>query len=185
MNLINAKGSGATSKPIDILRRGAVVLDTETTGLEPYAEACDIAVVNAISGAVLFSSLIRPTVEVGAKAAAVHGISYAMTANAPNFSSIWPALRAAVLGKVIVTYNAEFDRRILLATARGVGCGEAVAFFESAAWFCCMLAFAGGGRWLKLETAAELSNVKALGTHRAEADAATARGIFLRMAGVI
>ncbi len=88
-----------------------VVLDTETTGRE-RAEAVQIAVLNP-DGQVLFDSLVRPKGEIEAGAITVHGITPEMVANAPTFAEIYERLAAAVAGKRVVAYNADFDRGVL------------------------------------------------------------------------
>ena len=61
----------------DWIRAGAVFLDTETTGLGPEAEMCDLGIVDG-SGRILFNSLIKPTKPIPADVSLVHHITNEM-----------------------------------------------------------------------------------------------------------
>ena len=63
------------------LAANALILDTETTGLGDDAEVVELAVIDC-AGAVLLDTLVRPSGPVPAEAAAIHGITDAMAANA-------------------------------------------------------------------------------------------------------
>lgn len=52
----------------------ALILDTETTGLEAHDEVIQLAIVD-MRGNVVLQSLVRPTVPVGTEARAIHGIT--------------------------------------------------------------------------------------------------------------
>ncbi len=88
-----------------------LLLDTETTGLE-RPEAVQIAVV-APDDQVLFDSLVHPQGEIETEAVAVHGITPEMVSDAPSFPEIYERLAAVLAGKLIVAYNADFDRSVL------------------------------------------------------------------------
>ena len=69
------------------LEANALILDTETTGLGDDAEVVELAVIDC-AGAVLLDTLVRPSGPVPAEAAAIHGITDAMLADAPTWSEI-------------------------------------------------------------------------------------------------
>lgn len=155
-----------------------IVLDTETTGLGSDAEIVEIAIV-APDGAVLMNQLIKPTSAlIEAEAAAIHGIDDTMIEQAPSFLVAWPQIHDIINGtEVIVTYNADFDRRMLKQSARAAGLhaffGESAEtlakhsqaepkYILPARWTCCMQMYAvgfgerryGGGRkWMGLSRA--------------------------------
>jgi DNA polymerase-3 subunit epsilon len=89
------------------------VLDTETTGLDPYAQVVQVAVL-APDGAVLLDTLVRPTCPVTEGARAVHHIPDEALRTAPSFWDIYPALVRSVQGKRVVVYNAGFDEDVLV-----------------------------------------------------------------------
>ena len=69
------------------LDANALILDTETTGLDDDAEVVELAVIDC-AGTVLLDTLVRPSGPVPAEAAAIHGITDAMLADAPTWSEI-------------------------------------------------------------------------------------------------
>lgn len=95
----------------ELSRDDWVILDTETTGLD-RAEIVEIALVNH-AGETLLNTLIKPTISIPADAAAIHGISDAMVADAPNFPKIYPEIVRVLEGKRAFIYNAVFDIKIL------------------------------------------------------------------------
>jgi hypothetical protein len=92
----------------------AVVLDTETTGLDGVV--IEIAIVDACTGKTLLDTLVNPgDVKVSDGARAVHGITDRELAGAPSWAEILPAFLAAVRGRRILAYNAEFDSSAIAA----------------------------------------------------------------------
>lgn len=88
-----------------------VLLDTETTGLED-AEVVEIAIVNQ-QGAPIVNTLVKQTIPIPEGAIAIHGITDEMVKAAPNFCEVYPQIVAALAGKEVLIYNANFDIRIL------------------------------------------------------------------------
>jgi DNA polymerase-3 subunit epsilon len=114
-----------------------VALDTETTGLGLTDEVIQLAVV-APDGSTILDSLVRPAVrrDIPAQASAIHHITIEELAGAPTFADLTPQFSAAVLGKRIVAYNAEYDRRLLKQTALLSG-----GRVPDARWECAMIAY--------------------------------------------
>ena len=71
----------------DWLSLAPLFLDTETTGLDNTAEALEIGLTDA-AGQVVFETRLKPTVAIGAPAAAVHGISSRLSA-AHHYGQMW------------------------------------------------------------------------------------------------
>lgn len=96
----------------------ALVLDSETTGL-------DVALARIVSlGAVRshgwriyphanLDCVVNPGVPIPRQSTAVHGISDAMVAPAPQFRETWPRLLAMTEGVVVVGHSIGFDLAIL------------------------------------------------------------------------
>jgi DNA polymerase III subunit epsilon len=97
-------------------RRDWVVLDTETTGTRHLDEVVQVAVVDS-GGTVLLDTLVRPAQPIPPDATRIHGIDDARVASAPRFGEIRNQLQAALAGKTVIAYNAEFDSRLLTQTA--------------------------------------------------------------------
>lgn len=89
-----------------------LILDTETTGLGSYAEACEISLINH-AGRPLLSTLVKPLHPIPDDAIAIHGITNEMVETAPAFPEVYPLLVRAIASKTVVIYNKDFDRRIL------------------------------------------------------------------------
>jgi DNA polymerase-3 subunit epsilon len=118
-----------------------VILDTETTGLDWSAEIISISVI-APDGEVLFDTLVQPSGEIPAEASSVNGITDSMVADAPKFTDIFPQLDQVLKDKLIVAYNAEFDRQMLQQTCRRYG------LEITPNWKCAMLAYSAWiGEW--------------------------------------
>jgi DNA polymerase-3 subunit epsilon len=105
--------------------RRLMVLDTETTGFDPAEghELVEVASVAVENGAMTeeWSSLIRPARPIPPGATAVHGITDAMTASAPEASRVAAELRARCADHALAFHNAEFDLPFLRALLRGAG----------------------------------------------------------------
>jgi DNA polymerase-3 subunit epsilon len=101
------------------------VLDTETTGMSPaYGHALvEVARVRLEDGAIRerWSSLVQPGRPIPADAAAVHGITDDMVANAPPPAEAGRALREGCGAATLVLHNAPFDLPFLAAMMRGAG----------------------------------------------------------------
>lgn len=96
---------------------GAVILDTETTGLED-AEIVEIAIIDP-AGQVLLDTLVKPANPIPAEASRLHGITNDLVKDAPTWSEIDDQVRG-LLHKAsrIVVYNAAFDLDMMLRCTR-------------------------------------------------------------------
>ena len=93
-----------------------VVLDVETTGLDPSSDrVCEIGAIKVQQGRELgrYHSLVNPERPIPAEATRKNNISDAMVKAAPTFSAIAPDLRRFLAGTVLVAQNAEFDLNFL------------------------------------------------------------------------
>jgi len=137
---------------------GYAILDTETTGLGEDDEVIEISIIDP-EGRLLYHGRVRPAKrhKIPEEATAIHGIRMEDLAGAPTWPECWEKIAEAVRGRAIITYNAEYDRRIIRQTALRNG-GEVVG---GGTWDCAMLAWAawvgewnddhGGWRWHRLD----------------------------------
>jgi DNA polymerase-3 subunit epsilon len=91
-----------------------VVLDTETTGLEPaqghrVIEIGCIELVNRRRTNRTFHRYLNPEREIDSAAEQVHGISASMLAKAPRFAEICTEFIEFISGADLVIHNADFD----------------------------------------------------------------------------
>jgi len=73
------------------------------------------------SGAVILNERIRPTVAIEYGAECVHGISAETLAGAPTWPDIADRVKAALDGKPVVAFNADFDLCMLAQIADAFG----------------------------------------------------------------
>ena len=103
-----------------------IVLDTETTGLDPgkgdrLVEIGAVEIVNQIATGAVFHALINPEREVPEEAFRVHGHSTASLADKPVFAAVVDDFLAFIGEDRLVIHNAEFDMRFLNAELATLG----------------------------------------------------------------
>jgi DNA polymerase-3 subunit epsilon len=91
-----------------------IVLDTETTGLDPAAghrivELACIELFNHLPTGRVFHRYVNPEREVAPEAVEVHGLTDAFLAGHPPFAAIVDELLAFIGGDRLIIHNAEFD----------------------------------------------------------------------------
>jgi DNA polymerase-3 subunit epsilon len=106
---------------LDLVETGDfVILDTETTGLEPGdSEIVQIAVIDS-TGATLLDTYVKPqkierlTEKTNGRSASdINGITPEMLENAPIWPEVAAQLYPLVSGKTVVIYNAEYDTAMI------------------------------------------------------------------------
>ena len=103
---------------IPLIALDAVVIDTETTGLDPRkAWIVEIAAVRLVAGRLqskpAFRRLLRPGEPIPETAISIHGINDAMVAGAPAFADVWPELSSFIGGAVVIGHALGFDLAVL------------------------------------------------------------------------
>jgi DNA polymerase III subunit epsilon len=103
-----------------------IVLDTETTGLDPYAghrlvEIGCIELVNRMPTGRHFHRYLNPDRDMPAEAFAVHGLSSEFLQDKPHFGDIADELLDFVLEAPLVAHNAGFDLGFLNAELERAG----------------------------------------------------------------
>jgi DNA polymerase-3 subunit epsilon len=161
-----------------------VYLDTETTGLEKFDQIVEICVLD-FDGSVLVDSLVKPTNKIPPDVTKLHGITDAMVKEAPTWPEIWPAVQAALTGRHVAIYSADYDVRVMKQSHRH----HAMRWkLKGANFFCIMKLYAqfrgewddyhGAFRWHKLEEAGRHCKIELPNAHRAKADALLARAVL-------
>lgn len=161
----------------DLVNRSDVLyVDTETTGVRyGQDDVIDIGIVDG-AGRTLMDQLVRPMVPIPADAAEIHGISNKDVQTAPRLADLWADVTTLLSGRVLVSYNADFDKRMLF----GAGAKRELPIIRPQRWDCAMEAYAAwngemshhrrGYRWINLGAAARNLGIDPP-EHRAVADA--------------
>jgi DNA polymerase-3 subunit epsilon/CBS domain-containing protein len=160
----------------------ALVLDTETTDLDPRkASIVEIALVPLTGGrldaAAHLRSLVRPAKPIPREATRIHGINDTAVADAPTFAQIWPVLSSQIGGRVMVGHSIGYDLAVLQRECARAGIAwqapralDVRLLAEAAVPNLPDYALDSLAAWLGVETGAR---------HSALGDAVTAGGIFL------
>ncbi|HEX3065986.1 MAG TPA: DNA polymerase III subunit epsilon [Candidatus Polarisedimenticolia bacterium] len=95
-----------------------IVLDTETTGLDPASghrivEVACLELINHIPSGRRFQRYLNPDRDMPEDAYKVHGLSAAFLADKQRFGDVAAELMAFIDGAPLVIHNAEFDMRFL------------------------------------------------------------------------
>ena len=111
--------------PTPLICVDAVVLDTETTGLDPRSarivQIGAVALAGAEAGGDEFDTLVNPGVPIPASATAIHKIENGDLGDAPGPSDALEALLRFVDGRPLVGHALGFDLAVLAAEAARLG----------------------------------------------------------------
>jgi len=154
-----------------------LILDTETTGLDD-GEIVQIAILDS-KGQTLLDSLVKPYRGIPLDAQRIHGISLAMTADAPRWNELMPHIHSLIQGREVVVYNAVYDRKMFHQSGEKAGIAK-IEWKVVATWWCAMEAYArfwgewnafrGSYRWQSLTNAARQQGIPVLDAHSALGD---------------
>lgn len=105
-----------------------IVIDTETTGLDPQdghriVEIACLELVHHVPTGRKFHRYVDPGRDIPADALAVHGLSGGFLAGQPSFAAIADELVAFIAGARLVIHNAEFDLAFIDAELARLGRG--------------------------------------------------------------
>jgi DNA polymerase-3 subunit epsilon len=103
-----------------------IVLDTETTGLDPYSghrvvEIGCIELVNRIPTGLTYHAYLNPERDMPRDAEAVHGLSIQFLADKPRFAEVAEELLAFLGDAMLVIHNAGFDLAFLNSELERIG----------------------------------------------------------------
>ena len=173
----------------EMLDRQPIYLDTETTGLGANDSIVEIAVIDH-DGSVLIDTLVKPAGTITPGAMAVHRITNEMVREAPGWADVWPEVEAALTGRVLGIYNADFDLRMLKQTHTRNWMQYSQP--QGLEVFCIMKLYAqfygrwnsrrGNYRWQSLDAAGKQCGIPLSNTHRAKDDTLLTLAVLQYMA---
>lgn len=115
----------AATNAAPLIALDAVVIDTETTGLDPArARVVEIGAVRLTGGRIAaetFRSLVAPGEPIPPAATAIHGIGEAEIAGAPRFGEALPKLRDFIGDRVVIGHSLGFDIAMLRGECARIG----------------------------------------------------------------
>lgn len=167
--------TAATRFARSVLQDGvSVIVDTETVSMG--GAICEIAVIDAHTGRSLLNTLVNPRCSMSPAAQAVHGITErdVCAAHVPSWSAVHDHFAAVTRGRVVLAYNADYDRQVVADDCRRHGV-DASGSTSHVHWWADVMAprsdFVGVRRWLRNG-----------GGHRALGDVELTRAHLLTMA---
>lgn len=176
----------------------AVILDTETTGLDPLSDGIvQIGIVETSTGRVLLDSYIKPDRAIDERvgweedvdrpwrldlkpinAFTVNDIRNADVFSAPTFAEIYPLVAQVLHGRRVVVYNAAFDSKFIWELCKRHALPHLNFHFNE--WECAMLAYAMFfGEWSDRHQSYTWQKLH--GNHGAVGDAIECRRLILNM----
>lgn len=95
-----------------------IILDTETTGLDPEAghrivEIAGLEVIDGVSTGKTFQSYVNPERDMPDEAYRIHGLAQGFLEKHPRFAVIADEFLDFIAGATLVIHNAEFDMRFI------------------------------------------------------------------------
>lgn len=93
----------------------ALIIDTETVGSGGLIEIIEIAFGDT-DGTIIYQSLVQPVFNPLPPPSKHKRFDRAEWARAPEWLEVWPRVSALIENKLLIAYNAAFDRRALAAT---------------------------------------------------------------------
>jgi DNA polymerase III epsilon subunit-like protein len=178
----NAAPVSVTQWAREVQAQNPLILDSETTGLEPGVhEVIELALVE-VDGAVVFDSLIWCRNEVPSEAMQKHHMTQDILRDQPTFPEVWPQL-APLLARPLVVYNAAFD--IPMLAYQAISYDIRMARPQA---HCLMIRYADYSMdhyrlGYTLQDACKHFDIEP-GVHRALADAQAARKVLLALASL-
>ena len=144
----------------------SLIIDTETVGAGPEVEIVEIAL-GDMHGEIVFESLVRPVFNALPRSTKLQRFDRGELERAPYWTDIWAELSALIDNRLLIAYNAGFDRRAVAAA-----CARHQHPSGERGWRCAMQLVkkrAGVKRSLNLSEACALYGVPG-GDHRAAND---------------
>ena len=116
----------AVTNATPLISLDAVVIDTETTSLEPRkARILEVAGIRIVSGRIepkqTFRSLVNPRETISVFSTAIHGIDNGTVADAPLFPAVWPEFQSFVGDNVVIGHTLGFDLAVLQQECKRAG----------------------------------------------------------------
>lgn len=160
-----------------------VVVDLETTGLDPYkgCEIIEIGITEIVNDKIVknYSRLIKPKKDIPYFITNITNIDNDMVKNEEEIEVVLPRFRKYIGDKTIIAHNAKFDLKFLNFYLKEMN-------LEPITNHICTLELlkkskSYKGKNKKLETACEYYNIENINAHRADSDTLATAKLFLKI----
>jgi DNA polymerase III epsilon subunit-like protein len=155
----------------------SLIIDTETVGAGPSVEVVELALCD-FGGRVVAHTLVRPLYNRLPRSSKEQRFTRAEFADAPEWAEVWASIAPLLENRLLIAYNAAFDRRAL-AAMRVRNRQES----NERGWRCAMQlakARVGTKKNLTLTEACAHYGLEG-GTHRADADVLATHRLLQRL----
>jgi DNA polymerase-3 subunit epsilon len=161
------------------LNRRALIIDTETVGAGPSVEVIEIALGDC-SGSIVYHSLVRPVFNGLPRQTKGQRFGRGEFDAAPDWPEVWAAVEPLLDNKLLIAYNAAFDRRALSAVRERHRQAS-----PERGWRCAMQLVKRAARTKKNLTLSEACALYGLegGNHRADVDVLATWRLLKRLLG--
>ena len=158
-----------------------VVVDLETTGLDPYkgCEIIEIGVTEIVNNQIIknYSRFVKPKKEIPAFITEITNITNDMVKDEDSIEEVLPRFRKYIGNKTIIAHNAKFDLKFLNYYLKKLD----LDVIEN---YICTLELLKKntnykGKNKKLEIACEYYNIENKNAHRADSDTLATAKLFL------
>ena len=158
-----------------------VVVDLETTGLDPYSgcEIIEIGITEIKNDQIVrnYSRLIKPQESIPPLITEITGITNEMVRNEETIETVLPRFRKFLNDRVMIAHNAKFDLKFLNYYLEAL-------ILEPITNYICTLEMlkqvkSYNGKNKKLETACSYYNIENKNAHRADSDTLATAKLFL------
>ena len=168
---------------MSLLDEKFIVVDLETTGLDPYSgcEIIEIGITEILNGEIVrnYSRLVKPTSEIPAFITELTGISNDMVKNRKTIEEVLPNFRKFVGETEIIAHNAKFDVKFLNYYLNKLGLKEITNYTCTMEMLKKVSTYKAKNK--KLSTACEYYGIENKDAHRASSDTCATAELFLKI----
>ena len=159
---------------------GAVILDTETTGLHDDAEIIELGIIRAATGEILFNRRFKPHDAMNSESRKIHRIRLTDLTDCPRFSECIPEVRPIIESAPVIAWYADFDKGKLQSefTRAGAPFDRCLEDWHCASVLYHLLAFGNTRQILDLPGACAAEGVSPTALHTTLGDVATIRKVL-------
>ena len=171
-----------------------LILSTENTGTESQDQVIELAIIDADTAQTLFNQRFKPSVFIKEQAVAVHGITLGALAHIKTWADYHEHILEIIKrAESIMTYNADFDFRLMRQTAEAFDrvwpqiippCRDLRVAYADIAQIE-FNQYYGSWKWQKLEVACQQQGVDVsdLKTHNALDDCRATQRLYKKLQG--